>query len=246
VNVELPTEVDLKRLAPEKSRGEIETSMNEIHDRIDEHRTDRAAGFKVKPFAPAGQSTQMIVGATETPDAAVLGTASKLYSTHRLRRVYYSAFSPIPDADTRLPPQSPPLVREHRLYQADWLLRFYGFDVGELFTPATPNLDLAIDPKLAWALEHREHFPVDVNRGSREMLLRIPGIGARTVSRMLRTRRHTRLRVKDLQRLRVAWNRAQYFVIAADHAPRVADLQGDMLRQRIIRSDNRQLTLFDR
>ena len=171
VNVELPTEADLARLAPEKSRPEIESAMADLRRRIDARAEDRRAGFKAPPFAPSGQSTQMIVGATDTPDAEILTTSSRLYRAHRLRRVYYSAYSPIPHADTRLPAQSPPRVREHRLYQADWLLRFYGFDVGELVTPERPNLELGIDPKLAWALAHRGQFPVDANRAPRELLL---------------------------------------------------------------------------
>jgi predicted DNA-binding helix-hairpin-helix protein len=187
----------------------------------------------------------MIVGATATPDSAVLATASTLYSRHRLRRVYYSAFSPIPYGDTRLPPQAPPLVREHRLYQADWLLRFYGFKVGELFDASRQNLDLEIDPKLAWALGHQEMFPVDVNRAPRELLLRIPGIGVKTVERMLGTRRHTRLRVKDLRRLRVAWKRASLFVIAADHSPSISDGLKDRLRDRLTSPSHVQLQLFD-
>jgi len=244
VNIELPTEADLQELAPEKSSGQIDSAMSDIRGRIAAQRDDRAAGFKTPPFAPAGQSTQMIVGATETPDATVLGKASTLYTKHRLRRVYYSAFSPIPHPDARLPPQAPPLVREHRLYQADWLMRFYGFQAGELFEPARQNLDLAIDPKLAWALEHLDVFPIDVNRAPRELLLRIPGIGVKTVNRMIRARRHTRLRAQDLKRLRVAWNRASWFVIAADHAPQAEAVQSDRLRQRFTTSRQQQLVLF--
>ena len=249
VNIELPTPADLVQLAPEKKSEEIDEQMSEIKTRIIEQKQDRKAGFKAPPFAPAGQSTQMIVGATETPDASVLETASSLYGTHKLRRVYYSAFSPIPHADTRLPPQAPPLVREHRLYQADWLLRFYGFEVGELFTATTRNLDLAIDPKLAWALEHRELFPVDVNKAPREMLLRIPGVGVKTVDRMIRTRRHTRLTAQDLKRLRVAWNRASLFITAADHMPKSLELESLTLRDKFAATSKlappqTQLTLF--
>lgn len=249
VNIELPTIADLVQLAPEKKSEEIDDQMGEIKTRIIEQKQDRRAGFKAPPFAPAGQSTQMIVGATETPDASVLETASSLYGTHKLRRVYYSAFSPIPHADTRLPPQAPPLVREHRLYQADWLLRFYGFEVGELFTATARNLDLAIDPKLAWALEHRELFPVDVNKAPREMLLRIPGIGVKTVDRMIRTRRHTRLTAQDLKRLKVAWNRASLFITAADHVPKSLELESLTLRDKFaaqskLAPQQTQLTLF--
>jgi putative DNA modification/repair radical SAM protein len=248
VNIELPTPVDLKELAPEKSSVEIDDQMGEIKTRIAEQKKDKASGFKAPPFAPAGQSTQMIVGATPTPDAEILATATTLYDVHKLRRVYYSAFSPIPHADTRLPPQSPPLVREHRLYQADWLVRFYEFKADELFSGERRNLDIEIDPKLAWALEHRELFPVDVNRAPRELLLRIPGIGVKTVDRMIRTRRHTRLTVQDLKRLRVAWNRASLFLVAADHVPKALELEAERLRERFVPKPHvepqKQLTLF--
>jgi predicted DNA-binding helix-hairpin-helix protein len=148
-------------------------------------------------FAPAGQSTQLIVGADGATDATLLAASTTLYQAHRLRRVYYSAFSPIPDAPGALPSASPPLVREHRLYQADWLVRFYGFAAGELTTPERPDLDLLLDPKTAWALRHRALFPVDVNAAPRELLLRVPGLGARSVQRILERRRHRRLRLDD-------------------------------------------------
>ncbi len=183
-------------------------------------------------FAPAGQSTQLIVGATPSTDATILATASTLYAAHRLRRVYYSAFSPIPDAPTALPSQSPPLVREHRLYQADWLVRFYGFRAAELTTAAAPNLDLALDPKLAWALRNRGDFPVDVNRAPKAVLLRIPGVGARSVARILAARRWRRLRLADLVALKVAVKRALPFVVTADHAPRLLDAAD--LRERLL------------
>ncbi|MEM6553262.1 MAG: hypothetical protein AAF750_14190, partial [Planctomycetota bacterium] len=175
-----------------------------------------SAAGRVKPprFAPAGQSTQMIVGATPTPDTDILSTATSLYTTHRLKRVYYTAYSPIPFAASGLPHERPPLLREHRLYQADWLLRFYGFTLPELTSAALPdkNLDLEIDPKLAWALAHREFFPLDLNRAPREALLRVPGLGVRTVNRILRARRHRTLAIADLKRLGCALNRAKPFL----------------------------------
>ena len=244
VNIELPTEHDLVQLAPEKKRSDIEQSMADIKVRIDAQREDRLAGFKTPPFAPAGQSTQMIVGATPTPDAEILSTARHLYEQKRLRRVYYSAYSPIPHADTRLPAQTPPLVREHRLYQADWLMRFYGFRLDELVTPDRPNLELDVDPKLAWALEHREQFPVDVNTASREMLLRIPGLGVKTVDKILRSRRHHRLRRQDLQKLRVPWSRVQHFVTTVDHKPRSASLESTGLARQLQTKPVRQLALY--
>ena len=199
VNIELPTEDDLVRLAPEKKKPQIVTAMGGIREKIDETQQDQKAGFKPPRFAPAGQSTQMIVGATQTPDVEVLKTASELYEGQKLRRVYYSAYSPIPHADARLPGQSPPLIREHRLYQADWLMRFYGFEANEIVAEKDQNLSLDIDPKLAWALANRHFFPVDVNRASREELLRIPGIGVRNVKRILTIRKHKMLRTADLR-----------------------------------------------
>lgn len=244
VNIELPTELDLKQLAPEKKKPDIVHAMSGIKEKIDEIRSDRKAGMKPPRFAPAGQSTQMIVGATETPDSEILKTAGELYDGQRLRRVYYSAYSPIPHADSLLPGKSPPLVREHRLYQADWLLRFYGFDVNEIVVRKDKNLDLEIDPKLAWALQQRDYFPVDVNVASREQLLRIPGIGARNVKRILSIRRHQRLRTDDLKKLKVAWKRAKSFVITDDHNPALANLDRSDLKQ-LITPKEKQLTLFD-
>ncbi|ATC64277.1 putative DNA modification/repair radical SAM protein [Nibricoccus aquaticus] len=184
------------------------------------------------PFAPAGQSTQMIVGATPTTDDAILRTADTLYRTHKLRRVYYSAFSPIPDASTALPLQSPPLLREHRLYQADWLLRFYGFTVNEIAPADAPQLDLTLSPKLAWALRNRHLFPVDLNRASRAQLLRIPGLGVRNTDRIIELRRFTALRLTDLARLRVNLKEALPFIIAADHSPHRLGLDSENLRAR--------------
>lgn len=244
VNIELPTESDLKQLAPEKKKPQIVSAMTGIKDKIDETKSDRKSGMRPPKFAPAGQSTQMIVGATETADNEILKTANALYTGQRLRRVYYSAYSPIPHADSLLPGKSPPLVREHRLYQADWLLRFYGFDVNEIVVRADKNLDLEIDPKLAWALQQRDYFPVDVNSASREQLLRVPGIGARNVARIISIRRHKRLRTDDLKKLRVAWKRTKSFVITADHNPALKNLDRHDLRS-IIRPPEKQLTMFE-
>ncbi|MEM1061559.1 MAG: putative DNA modification/repair radical SAM protein [Planctomycetota bacterium] len=244
VNIELPTDADLKKLAPETKRPELEKSMSEIKLRIDDAKAERKAGFKAPRFAPAGQSTQVIVGATPTPDLDILKTSSSLYGEHRLRRVYYSAYSPIPHADARLPGQRPPLVREHRLYQADWLLRFYGFGVDELVGEKDRNLSLEHDPKLAWALAHRGLFPLDVNKAAKELLLRVPGLGVRNVGRILSIRRHKALRVVDLKRLRVSWKKAEPFLVTADHTPsprRLEDLYlGDKLKPK-----KRQLSLFE-
>jgi putative DNA modification/repair radical SAM protein len=216
-NIELPTEDDLRRLAPEKSHAIIETSMGHLSDRIKEAQEEAAS----PRFAPAGQTTQMVIGATPTSDAAILLKADQLYRTYRLRRVYYSGFSPFPNADSRLPINKPPLLREHRLYQADWLMRFYGFASSELVEQA--HLDLDMDPKLAWALRHREHFPVDINRASRELLLRVPGLGYRNVDRVIAIRRHHRLTHADLRRLGVTMKRADPFIVTGDGGARMLD-----------------------
>ena len=215
INIELPTAQSLGVLAPEKSIGDIKRSMGRMRLRIDEARAEK----KAPRFAPAGQSTQMIVGADASSDREIMQTSTDLYGSYGLRRVYYSAFSPIPDASALLPPKPAPLLREHRLYQADWLLRFYGFTVGELATDAAGNMSLEIDPKLAWALQHRELFPVDVNTAPKEMLLRVPGLGVKTVGRILQIRRHRRIRMEDLAQLRLPVAKLMPFISAADHHP---------------------------
>jgi putative DNA modification/repair radical SAM protein len=244
INIELPTQRDLELLAPEKNRSDIEQSMGQVCQRVRESRYERRRSRRAPVFAPAGQSTQMVIGATSSTDAQILQTSSELYGKFKLRRVYYSAFSPIPAADGRLPSQPPPLVREHRLYQADWLMRFYDFQVGEIITPESPHLDLQLDPKHAWALRNRGQFPVDVNKADRELLLRVPGIGVRNANRILKLRRHRAIRLSDLRRLRVPLKRAQPFIIAADHNPAVFLLDGTDL-ERNTRPAERQLMLFD-
>jgi putative DNA modification/repair radical SAM protein len=237
INLELPSEPSLARLAPEKRGGTIRSAMGQMHERITEARAER------RHFAPAGQSTQVIVGADDTPDSAVLATSDTLYRSYALSRVYYSAFSPIPEASTVLPLKPPPLQREHRLYQADWLLRHYGFSVPEIAAGGEGGmLALDIDPKLAWALKHRERFPVDVNLADREMLLRVPGLGARAVDKLIAARRHTRLRLADVARLSAATRRARPFLVTLDHHPgRLLDQTA--LRDRLV-PPARQLGLF--
>ena len=218
INIELPTEASLGRLAPEKDTSGIKRSMARMRMRIDETKADKSR--HAPRFAPAGQSTQMIVGADDTRDTDVLATSSNLYGSYGLKRVYYSAFSPIPDSSSQLPLIRPPMMREHRLYQADWLLRFYGFTHDEI-TGATDdgNLDLAIDPKLAWALKNRDRFPVDINAAPRELLLRVPGIGTKAVDKIVANRRYGRLRLDDLKRLSGSVRNAMPFIVAADWQP---------------------------
>lgn len=244
VNIELPTNDDLADLAPEKSQPQLERNMQVVDARIEETLDGgRHARHKPPIYAPAGQSTQMIVGATPSPDREILTTASRLYGKFKLRRVYYSAFSPIPDAHKLLPLRTPPLVREHRLYQADWMLRFYGYSVEEITPPAAPELRLDVDPKTAWALEHRDFFPVDVNHASKEALLRVPGLGRRSVENILRARRHTRLRMSDLKKLRCPMERVRLFVVADDHTPsRLLD-RADLARYLTPAGEQLQLAL---
>jgi len=243
INVELPTADGLQQLAPEKNATDIRRSMARIRLHLDDQadarrqaRTVRALpGAKATAtppprFAPAGQSTQMIVGADATDDRTILTASAALYGTYQLKRVYYSAFSPIPDAAKGLPPQAPPLMREHRLYQADWLLRFYGYTHDEIVAP-DGMLSLEIDPKLAWAVAHPEQFPVDLNRAPKEVLLRVPGLGVQSVQRLLSARQARRLRRDDLRQLGVSSEKVLAFVIAQDHRP-VADAPARWLRRR--------------
>lgn len=246
INIELPTVQSLDALAPEKDSAAIRRSMARLRVHIDDAKGNagearRSSALSLPhsrkvlrstppPFAPGGQSTQMIIGADSTDDRTILATSANLYGAYRLRRVYYSAFSPIPDASASLPLRQAPLVREHRLYQADWLIRFYGFTHDEIVAPAaspgrddTPGmLALDIDPKLAWALAHRGKFPVDLNRAPREMLLRVPGLGVKAVMRILQARRVRRLRAADLVALHVPLKKVMPFVLLADHQPGAA------------------------
>lgn len=218
INVELPTEVALSTLAPEKSMQSIRRTMAEVRSRRDASREPSHTGKRPARFAPAGQSTQMIVGADAATDGQILSNAAQLYSSYKLGRVYYSAFSPIPDSSKALPLIRPPLQREHRLYQADWLMRFYEFDPVEI-VPRAGMLDLDLDPKMAWAIAHRDRFPVDVNRAPRELLLRVPGFGTRTVGRILDTRRHRTIRYDDLIRIGCVMRHARPFITVPDWTP---------------------------
>ncbi len=221
INVEMPTVSGLKRLAPEKSAAQIEGAMAATKADILDN-TDAKQRYKSAPrFAPAGQSTQMIVGADAATDRDIVSRAAGLYGRFGLRRVYYSAFSPIPDASAVLPLKRPPLMREHRLYQSDWLMRFYEFSPQEVADAAdeTGMMPLDIDPKLAWALKHRGSFPIDVNRAPREMLLRVPGLGTRAVGKILAARRWRRLRLADIGRLTVSVAKIRPFLVASDWRP---------------------------
>ena len=244
INVELPTERGLKRLAPEKDGARIEGAMQGMKGAIEEGK-DSKQRFKSAPnYAPAGQSTQMIVGADSANDGEIIQKASRLYDRFALRRVYYSAFSPIPDASAVLPLQRPPLMREHRLYQSDWLMRFYGFKPTEIVqaADATGMLPLDIDPKLAWALKFREHFPVDINRAPREMLLRIPGLGVKAIDHILASRQWRRLSLEDVARLTLSVAKVRPFITADGWRPTLLTDRAD-LKQRL-KPKTEQLELF--
>jgi putative DNA modification/repair radical SAM protein len=219
INVEMPTDASVTQYAPEKKPDTIRRAMAGVRLRKEAAKETSHTGKRPPRFAPAGQSTQMIIGADGSNDATILGQSTRLYSSYGLKRVYYSAFSPIPDATAKLPLIKPPLMREHRLYQADWLMRFYGFDVGEITAGTGGNLDLTIDPKLAWALRNRHAFPVDPMRADRETLLRVPGFGAKTVGRIIAARRHRRLRWDDLARMGANMKNARPFVSLVDWTP---------------------------
>lgn len=241
VNIELPSRDALRALAPEKTDVSIKRAMGEIRVRLDEA---KEGGQRAPKFSPAGQSTQIIVGADQSTDADILMTADTLYRSYALRRIYYSAFSPIPHSSSRLPNRSPPLMREHRLYQADWLLRHYEFSTSELTrSMAGGQLDLALDPKTMWALANREHFPVDVNTADKRSLLRVPGLGVRVVGRILTTRRHRRLRFTDLKAMGASLQRARYFLVMADYRPARDERGSEQLRIALTQSDRQQSLL---
>ena len=244
INVELPTVGGLQRLAPEKSAPRIEQAMLGMRHAIEDGR-DATKKYKSAPsFAPAGQSTQMIVGADSATDGDIVRKASTLYDRYSLRRVYYSAFSPIPDASAVLPLQRPPLMREHRLYQSDWLMRFYGFKPAEVIDAAGADgmLPLDIDPKLAWALKFRENFPVDLNRAPREQLLRVPGLGVKAVNGILRSRRWRTLMLDDVARLTVSITRLRPFIVTGDWRPTLLTDRADL--KALVTRKTTQLELF--
>ena len=239
-NIEMPVQNDLDELAPEKTILEIEDTMADVKSGIDRAKDLTRRDGTAPAFARAGQSTQLVVGASSSSDTVILSKAEQLYNRFKLRRVYYSAFSPAKFTDPTLqskPKTSP--MREHRLYEADWLIRNYGFAAHEVTEGLDGgNLDLENDPKLAWAIRHRQLFPVDVNRASKSLLLRVPGIGVRSVKRILNIRRFHGVRLDDLARLNVSLSRAKWFIVTADHNPNVFRLDGanlpDVFRRRLI------------
>lgn len=238
VNIEIPSNPELMRLAPEKSYTGIFTPMQFISNSILEGREERKKSPKAPRFAPAGQSTQLIVGASVENDRQILSLASGLYANQGLKRVYYSGYQPVNAYDQRLPAiKSPPLVRENRLYQSDWLMRFYQFRAEEILSDDQPFLDLEIDPKLAWALRNYHQFPVNVNRADYEMILRVPGIGLKSAQRIIAARRFQTLNMQHLTRMGVVMKRAKYFLQNNELPASFSDISTEKLRQQILWND---------
>lgn len=252
VNIEIPTERNLKLLAPDKDYASVYTPMRYIREGMLESREERRRFRHAPRFAPAGQSTQMIVGATDETDRDILRLSTDLYGSAGMKRVYYSGFIPVNAYDSRLPAlKQAPLVRENRLYQADWLMRFYGFRADEIADDAYPHLDLEIDPKLAWALRHPEVFPVDVNRADYALILRVPGIGVKSAKLIVASRRHGRITASTLKKIGVVMKKARYF-IACGELPlnlTVNEVRPEYVRQALTArkpgrgEDRRQLSL---
>ena len=255
VNIELPSEAGLKALAPSKTKSAILRPMGQIQQAVLEHKEALTKYRHAPRFAPAGQSTQMIVGATADSDRHILRLSQGLYRQYGLKRVFYSAYVPVvehsllPSLDTK-----PPLLREHRLYQADWLLRFYGFQAEELLSEEDPNFNPLVDPKCSWALRHPECFPVEVNRADYETLLRVPGIGVTSAKRILVARRAGALRVEDLKKLGVVMKRAQYFLVCRGRRPEGLRFSESSLLRNLLAAgggsslpqpEMEQLSLFD-
>lgn len=219
INVELPSRISLGELAPEKDASRIRKAMAAVRLKLDE-KGEKSRHKNPREMKATGQSTQMIIGADASDDRKILTTSASLYAGYKLRRVYYSAFSPTPHPSSKLPPEAPPLRREHRLYQADWLLRYYDFELDEIIAGGHDGmLDLEIDPKLAWALRHPERFPIDVNRATREELLRVPGLGTRGVGAIIKARRLGALRLDDIARLTTSVAKIQPFIVARGWRP---------------------------
>lgn len=257
VNLELPTAEGLRLLAPHKTRKSILTPMRLVQNRMKENQYEIRTYQKAPRFVPAGQSTQMIIGATPETDYQIMNVAESLYQKFGLKRVFYSAFVHV-NEDKSLPARTdegPPLLREHRLYQADWLLRYYQFEAKELLSEKNPNFNVLLDPKCDWALRHLEEFPVEVNRASYEMLLRVPGVGYRSAQRIVRARRFGSLSFADLKKIGVVLKRAMYFLTCSGKMMYPTKMEEDYITRNILSSEKlpeglggmtyRQLSLFD-
>ncbi|MCX2478704.1 putative DNA modification/repair radical SAM protein [Pedobacter sp. MC2016-15] len=253
INLEMPTESGLKLLAPDKSHQDVIKPLGYVQNQIVQFKEERKLIRSVPKFVPAGQSTQMVIGATPETDKDIMHTADAFYRNFSLKRVYYSGYIPISN-DSRMPVlgTQPPLIRENRLYQTDWLMRFYGFHVNELLNDINPHLDIDIDPKLSWALRNLQHFPVDINVAAYKMILRVPGIGVGSAKKIVQARKFGKLRIDQLQKIGVAYNRAKHFIKCADSPYQLKDYQGTQIKSFIlaesqskyIKNDTSQLILF--
>lgn len=237
INLEMPTEAGLKTVAPEKSHTDVRRQLATVNQQMTGYNDERRILRNVPKFVPAGQSTQMVVGATPETDWQVLQTATEFYKSYSLKRVYYSGYIPV-NADIRMPSLSsrPPLMRENRLYQADWLIRFYGFAAGEIVNATQPDLEMEIDPKLSWALRHPQFFPVDLNRADFKTIIRVPGIGRQSAQKIIATRQFGNIYVYQLQKMGIAYNRAQYFITCADALNLYTDKDPHQLRALILKT----------
>lgn len=253
INLEMPTESGLKLLAPEKSHDDVIKPLGFVQNQIVQFKEEKKLIKSVPLFVPAGQSTQMVIGATPETDKDIMHTAAAFYKNFSLRRVYYSGYVPISN-DNRLPVlgTQPPLIRENRLYQTDWLMRFYGFNVNELLNDANPHLDIDIDPKLSWALRNLHHFPVDINVANYKTILRVPGIGVGSAKKIVQARKFGKLRIDQLQKIGIAYNRAKHFIKCADTPYQLKDFQSTQIKSFILaesnskylKNDTQQLILF--
>ena len=253
INLEMPTESGLKLLAPDKSHQDVIKPLGFVQNQIVQFKEERKLIKSVPKFVPAGQSTQMVIGATPETDKDIMHTADAFYKNFSLRRVYYSGYIPI-STDNRLPVlgSQPPLIRENRLYQTDWLMRFYGFHVNELLNDANPHLDIDIDPKLSWALRNLQHFPIDINVAAYKVILRVPGIGVGSAKKIIQARKFGKLRIDQLQKIGVAYNRVKHFIKCADTPYQLKDYQSTQIKSFILaesqskylKNDINQLILF--
>lgn len=245
VNIEIPSETHLKRLAPEKNFASVFQPMGFIRNQIAAGKEERKKFRNALPFSPAGQSTQLIIGASPEKDLQILSLAHLLYSKQQLKRVYYSGYLPVNTTDTRLPAlHTPPLVRENRLYQADWLLRFYNFSLSEIVNERYPELDLEFDPKLSYALRNYHLFPIDVNRADYEMILRVPGIGVKSANRIVAARRHGTLNSQHLKKMGVVMKRAKFFITCRELMPYYKSLRPELIRRELLKGEKRHKKLL--
>ncbi len=235
INLEMPTEAGLKLLAPEKNHADVIKPLDFVQKQITQFSADKKLIKHIPKFVPAGQSTQMVIGATPESDKDIMYTANAFYQNFSLKRVYYSGYVPISN-DSRMPVlgTQPPLLRENRLYQTDWLMRFYGFKVQEILNDANPNLDVDIDPKLSWAIRNMQHFPVDINQADYRMILRIPGIGVMSAQKIVQARKFGKLRIDQLKKIGIAYNKAKHFIICADSPYQLKDYQGTQIKAFIL------------